>query len=235
MPLKKIILFNIILGCTWVGSYAQDTVRQKNRLTESVTERFFVLKSDKQTKKGLYQAIYKRNIPLASGMYTNNKKTGIWHFFDLTGSLVENFDYDRNVLTYEKPDDILSETQIQYDFDDSIANSDRVTKPIKVGGRYFAYIPYMRIFKLSDDFIDTNPRLFSAILELLVSPGGRLADFKIHIKSSDFERTTTFSTELFNEEDKIFIPATLNGKPVMSRIFVRCRLTDDGNLDVGPI
>lgn len=210
-------------------------MRKKNRLTESVVERFFVLKSDKETKNGLYQAIYKRNIPLASGMYTNNKKTGIWHFFDLSGTLIENFDYSRNRLLYEKPDDIISETQIQYSFDDSIANTDKVTKPIKPGGRYFGYIPYLKIFKLSDDFIDTDPRLFIAVLEILVSPGGRLADFKVHIKSADFERITTFSTELIDDEDKVFIPATLNGRPIMSRIFVKCRLTDDGNLDVGPI
>lgn len=231
---KKIILFTILLLYLCNG-YAQDTVRKKNRLTESVVERFFVLKSDKETKNGLYQAIYKRNIPLASGMYTNNKKTGIWHFFDLSGTLIENFDYSRNRLLYEKPDDIISETQIQYSFDDSIANTDKVTKPIKPGGRYFGYIPYLKIFKLSDDFIDTDPRLFIAVLEILVSPGGRLADFKVHIKSADFERITTFSTELIDDEDKVFIPATLNGRPIMSRIFVKCRLTDDGNLDVGPI
>lgn len=231
MLLKKTILLNIILLYI-CNCYAQDSVKKKNRLTASVVETFFVLKSDKQTKSGLYQAVYKHDIPLASGKYANNKRVGMWHFYDLNGTLVENFDYDRNAILYEKPDNILSEVQIQYSFDDSIANTDRVTKPIKPGGRYFGYIPYMKVFRLSDDFIDTDPRLFMAVLEILVSPGGRLADFKVHIKSSDFERITTFSTELIDEDDKIFIPATLNDKPIMSRIFVKCRLTDDGQLDV---
>jgi hypothetical protein len=229
---KKTILPVIILFFM-CNCYAQDTIKKKNRLTASVVENFFVLKSDKQTKQGLYQAVYKRNIPLASGKYINNKRVGIWHFYDLNGTLVENFNYDGNLLLYEKPDDILSETKIQYGFDvDSIKNTDILTKPIKIGGRYFGYIPYLKIFKLSDDYIGTDPRLFMAILELLISPGGRLADFKVHIKSQDSERITTFSTDLFDLQDKIFAPATVNNKPVISRIFVRCRLTDVGELDV---
>jgi hypothetical protein len=232
MFVKKIILVAIVAFFV-CDCYAQDTVKRKNRLTPSVTETFFVLKSDKETKQGLYQAVFKRDIPLASGKYANNKRIGVWHFYDLNGTLIENFDYDRKILTYEKPDDILSETQIQYNFDaDSIKNTDILTKPMKPGGRYFGYIPYLKIFKLSDDYIGTDPRLFVAVLELLISPGGRLADFKVHIKSQDSDRTTTFSTELFNEEDKAFIPATVNYKPIMSRIFVRCRLTDTGELDI---
>lgn len=231
MLLKKTLLLNIIFFYV-CNCYAQDTTRQRNRLTASIIENYFVLKTNKEIKQGLYQAVYKRNTPLASGKYVNNKRVGTWHFYDKNGTLIENFDYDRNALMYEKPDDILSETQIQYSFDDSIANSDRVTKPIKPGGRYFGYIPYLKIFKLSDDFADTDTRLFIAVLEILVSPGGRLADLKVHIKSDSFERITTFSTELISEEDKTFIPATLNGKPIMSRIFVKCRLTGNGELDI---
>lgn len=231
MLFKKFILITIIVFFVY-HCQAQDTVKKRNRITPSVVETFFVLKSDKETKQGLYQAVYKHNVPLASGKYFNNKKVGMWHFYDLNGTLLENFDYDRNAMLYEKPDNVLSQVQIQYSFDDIISDSDKVTKPIKPGGRYYGYIPYMRMFKLSDDFIGTDTRLFTAVLELLVSPGGRLADFKVHIKSNDFERTTTFSTELFSNEDKLFVPATINGQPVLSRIFVKCKLTDTGELDV---
>ena len=231
MLFKKFILINIIVFFVF-NCRAQDTVKKRNRITPSVVETFFALKSNKEIKQGLYQAVYRGNIPLASGKYFNNKRVGMWHFYDLNGTLLENFDYDRNAMLYERPDDVLSQVQIQYSFDNKIADSDKVTKPIKSGGRIFGYIPYMRIFKLSDDYIGTDPRLFMAVLELLVSPGGRLADFKVHIKSDDSERITTFSPELLSDEDKIFVPATINGEPVISRIFVKCRLTDTGELDV---
>ena len=231
MLFKKFILVNIFVFFIF-NCRAQDTVKKKNRLTPSVVETFFVLKSDKETKQGLYQAVYRGEVPLASGRYFNNKRVGKWHFYDLNGILLENFDYDRNTILYEKADNVLSQVQIQYSFDNKITDSDRITKPIKPGGRIFGYIPYMQVFKLSNDYIGTDTRLFTAILEILVSPGGRLADFKVHIKSDDSERITTFSPELLSDEDKVFVPATINGEPVISRIFVKCRLTDTGELDV---
>ena len=212
--------------------FSQDSTRIKNRLTETIIERFFVSSADKNSKTGPYNAVYRHNTPLASGEYANNKKVGTWHFYDIWGKPVENFNYDKNTLLYEKPDDSVSEQQIRYSFDDSIKNTDYVTKPIKPGGRYYGYLPYLRIFKLSDDYNNTVVALFTAVLEILVSPGGRLADFKVHIRSDDSERITTFSTELIDKEDRIFVPATINGKPVISTIFVKCRLTLDGELDV---
>lgn len=231
MLFKKFILITIIVLFVY-NCRAQDTTKKRNRLTPSVVETFFVLKSDKVTKQGLYQAVYRGKIPLASGRYFNNKRVGMWHFYDLNGTLLENFDYDRNAMLYEKADNVLSQVQIQYSFDDKITDSDRVTKPIKPGGRIFGYIPYLQVFKLSDDYVGTDTRLFTATLELLVSPGGRLADFKVHITSNDSERITTFSPELLSDKDKIFVPATINGQPVLSRIFVKCKLTDTGELDV---
>jgi len=227
---KYIFIAGIILFA--FNCKAQDTVKKKNRLTPSVVENYFVLKSNKEIKQGLYQATYRGKIPLASGKYFNNKRVGMWHFYDLNGQLLENFDYDRNALLYEKPDNILTQVHIQYGFDNKITDSDKVTKPIKPGGRIFGYIPYMQIFKLSDDYIGTDTRLFTAVLELLVSPGGRLADFKVHIRSNESERITTFSPELLSNDDRIFLPATINGEPVLSRIFVKCKLTDTGELDV---
>jgi len=226
------ILFFILLSFFACKCSAQDSTSVRNRLTGTIVENFYVLRSNKQIKTGQYTAVYRHSTALASGRYLNNKKVGIWHFYDTGGILIENFDYSRNVLLYEKPDDTVSEQQIRYAFDDTITNSTHVTKPIKPGGRYYGYLPYLNLFKLSDDFIGTDPSLFSAVLEILVSPGGRLADFKVHIKSDDFERITTFSTELIDNEDKIFIPATINGRPVISRIFVKCRLTINGELDV---
>jgi hypothetical protein len=204
----------------------------RNRLTETITERLSVKNDSVKTKTGSYLAIYNRNITLASGNYLNNKRVGFWHFFDKTGTVIENFDYDRNALLYEKPDDTLSGQEISYSFDDTIKENDYVTKPIKLGGRYFGYLPYMKLFKLSDDFANIDISLFTAVLEILVSPGGRLADFKVHIQSEDFERITTFSTELIDEEDRIFVPATINHEPVISTVYVKCRITGNGELDI---
>jgi hypothetical protein len=228
---QKILLFSFFLFFS-ISSFSQDSTRKKNRLTSTITETFYVLKNNEQIKNGLYQATYMHHTALASGNYLNNVKTGIWHFYDLNGLLVENFDFIKGKLLYERPDDLLSAQQIRYAFDDAITDSALITKPVKPGGRYFGYLPFITIYKLSDDFVGTDLSAFTAVLELLISPQGRLADFKVHIKTDDFERVTSFSTELFNDEAKRFIPATINGTPVISRIFVRCRITSNGELDV---
>ena len=79
-------------------------------------------------------------------------------------AVIENFDYDTEyMLLYEKPDDSVSQQQIRYSLL-MIAITDRdtdyVTKPIKPGGRYYGYLPYLKLFKLSDDFIGTDPGAF---------------------------------------------------------------------------
>ena len=211
---------------------AQDSVMLKNRLTETITEHFLVLKSNKDIKQGLYQATYRRRIALASGDYINNKRAGIWHFYDKYGRLVQNLNYDYNLITWEIAQDSLTDRHITYDFDTQIKPLDRVTKPMKAGGIYYGYLPYLELFKLSDDYIDTDFTHFIAYLEILVSPGGRLADFKVHIKSPDGERITSFSTDLIDADDRLFVPASINRQPVLSRIFVKCRITDKGELDI---
>lgn len=230
--MKKHFLLIIIL--LFAGNlFAQETIKQKNRLTASVTEDYNVLKTDKQTKEGRYTAIYNRKTALAFGNYTNNKKTGLWRFFETGGKLIQIFDYSQNKILYEEPIDSLNQTKIIYDFDTKFKDTDRVTKPIKLGGRCYGYIPYLKFYVLPPDLYDINPLQAVAILEVLVSPGGRLADFKVHITYQGDEWITSFSPELIDEENKIFIPATLNHEPVICRIFVKCSISDDGRLDIG--
>jgi hypothetical protein len=228
---RKYILLAITLLYT-CALFAQQTTEQKNRLTETVTEVFNVLKTDKTIKQGMYTALHKRKTALAIGKYENNKRIGVWHFYDTKERLVQNFNYDNASLMYEEPMDSLSQTKIVYGFDTTYTENDHVTKPMKIGGRCFGYIPYLKVYTLSEDLYGINLYTAYAILEVLVSPGGRLADFKVHIGSQGYERVTTFSPELINEEDKIFVPATFNHKPIISRIFIKCRISDGGDLDV---
>ena len=151
--------------------FAQDSTRVRNRLTETITERYFLKDTGKQVKTGIYLALYKRDIALASGKYVNNKRAGTWHFYDKSGTAVENFDYDNNTLLYEKPDDSVSQEQIRYAFDDTIGAKDHITKPIRPGGRYYGYLPYLQVYKLSDDFNNTDFSLFTSRIGNISEPG----------------------------------------------------------------
>ena len=189
-----------------------------------------MLKSDKQTRQGLYQALYNRKTAIAHGYYEKEKKTGIWHFYNKKGVLIENYNYDTNTLLYEAPED--STSNIFYVIDNKLNDTDIITKPIKPGGRYYGYLPYLKNFRLPNDLYDINRLSFSGVIELLISPGGRLADFKVHIKSAAYDKVINMNVEAVDEEDKTFYPATLNKVPISSRIFINCFLTADGRLKI---
>jgi len=219
-----ILLFNTCFG--------QETIQKKNRLTDSVTEVFQVLKSDKYTRQGLYQALFKKKIAVAHGAYNNNKRVGLWHFYDPKGTVIESYNYDNGKLYFEAPEDTTS--NLRYFVDKQLDSTTKVTKPIKIGGRYYGYIPYMRLFKLPDSYTEMNRQiLITAVVELLVSPFGRLADYKVHLSTENGEdlRVINMNINLPDPADMTFTPATLNGEPVTSRIMIKGFVTDDGHLD----
>lgn len=208
--------------------FSQDTVGRKNRLTESVTERFYVLKSNPKIKEGPYFALYQHKTYIAAGKYKNGKKAGIWQFFNPKGKLVEKYNYDLKSLTYEARLD--STDDLRFLFDDTLKKTDQVTRPLKIGGCYYGFIPYVTLFKLPFDTFSVYTPYFKATIELLISPLGRLADYAVHLTSPfyDYDRTFTMDINLFSDEDRTFSPSTLNGKPVLSRIIIQCIVTEDG-------
>ena len=210
---------------------AQDTVERKNWLTDSVVERFYALKSNKEIKNGPYKALFQRKTPVATGYYSNNKKTGTWEFYKQDGTHVQSFNYDTNDLTFEAATD--TDDDIHYLIDKKFGAGDRATRPIKIGGIYYGYIPYLTVFQLPFETVEVNTNSFRATVELLISPLGRLADYKIHIVSQlyEYDRTFNLDVNLLSEADRTFIPASYNNEYVLSRILIKCYVQRDGGLD----
>jgi hypothetical protein len=234
--LKKLLLFIAFIICLG-DCFAQKIVKRKNKLTNTVTERFeTVIEATKQVKNGLYQAFFMKNTALASGKYVNDKKVGTWHYFDRDGKLVQNYNYDTNTLLYEEPED--SRSPLRYNIDYVIKDKDEATRPVKPGGRYFGYVPYLRAFTLPPGMgyeqLDRNVVTF----DLLISPMGRLADIVVHIsrKGTGVDQVVyNINTDLFTIDDKTFIPATFNKSPVASQIHVLCSMNESGEIDMMPV
>jgi hypothetical protein len=209
---------------------AQDTILRRNRLSDSVIEKFYVLKSNPEIRQGPYHALFRRETPLAIGHYKNGKKAGIWQFFNSKGRLVEKYNYNIENFTFEAP--LSPSDDLNFLFDDSLKTTDVLTRPLKIGGSYYGFLPYLT-FKLPFDTFEINTNTFLAYVELVVSPLGRLADYKVHILSDSYQyyKDFSFDVHLFSEEDQTFAPATLNGKPILSRIIIKCYVNYLGGLD----
>ena len=228
--MKNIFLFAITLFYLNVCA-AQETIDKKNRLTDSVLERFWVLKTDKTIKEGPYTALFKRKITIVKGNYANNKKVGVWHFYKPNGLLVQTYDYDKKALVFESEVDTMAD--FHYMIDVKLQPTDTVSRPVKIGGIYYGFIPYLNAFQLPFDTMGINTDYFNAYIELLISPLGQLAGYKVHLLSALYNYNQVFSLDvhLFSDEDRQFYPVTLNGEPIISRIIIQCYVTADGRLD----
>ena len=223
-----------IIFCLFVSfeyCLGQDTIEKKSRLNNDVIERFYVLKTNNEIKQGLYRALYNRKTLIAIGNYKNNKKAGIWRFSAKSGAIIQQFNYDNHNFIFESALDKIPD--VSFLIDDTLRNCDELTRPVKPGGNYYGLIPYLNAFRLPFETYNMDTNEFDAEVELLISQGGRLAEYKVHISSDfyDYEQVFTLSTKLFDIEDRLFFPATLNGKPIISRIIINCAVNSQGGLD----
>lgn len=205
--------------------FAQQTVERDRKLSSNVTEKYNVLKNDYTVLQGQYSAYLKKKL-LAAGKYENNKRTGTWTFFDKQGAPCQRFNYDTSSLLFEKQPDTA--TKVIYMVDDSLKNNPRFTRPIRVGGLYYGFLPYANLVRLPKDYWELNNEMSSATLEILVSPYGRLAELKLRVRPynapfSDNDAVFNFNINLLDADDKVFVPATLNKEPISVRMIVPCR------------
>ncbi len=221
------------LFCTYtfflfsVCCLAQETVERTRKLTPRVTEKYNVLKTDYSVNQGAYAAYLKKTL-IAGGRYNQNKKVGTWTFFNNTGQVNQRYDYDRKQVVYEKPSD--STTTIRYVVDDSLKTNFTFLRPIRIGGSYYGYLRYTNLVKLPPNLTNLNNATDRIFMELLVSPGGRLAEFKIHITpviamDDQEDIILKLNINLLDEEDKVFVPGKLNDKVVPVRILIPCYFT----------
>nr|WP_294790242.1 hypothetical protein [uncultured Mucilaginibacter sp.] len=210
---------------------AQTEVIRKNKITALVAEKYStIIAADKQIKQGLYQATYNKKIVLAQGKYADDKRVGMWRFFDKKQRLAQVFNYDTGKLVFEAPEDESS--NFKYEIDTKNTDSITITKPLKKGGRYFGYVPYLRFFKSQAGLQGYDPGDVRIVIELFITSMGRLAEFKMHTITPDYNNFFSVDPESLYPEDKTFMPATYNNAPISSHIFIVCYINKHGELDM---
>src|ERR1700712_4650926 len=142
--LRSVIIL-IILSIPFTG-YAQQTDLISNKYAPGVTEIYHVLKTNGNIKQGLYQVFYKRKILIASGYYTQNKRSGIWYFYNIAGLAVQRYNYDKKRPLALGMEDTSSNI-INYNIVNIPQNTDSVSIPVRIGGIFYGYLPYIKKFK----------------------------------------------------------------------------------------
>lgn len=222
-PLRKLIIC-IGLLITQYHCFAQETVERSRKLTPEVTEKYHVLKSDYNIMLGVYAA-YLKKVLIAAGNYDKNEKIGTWTFFDIKGKVSQRFDYNKRILVYEARQD--STSNIRYVVDDSLTKNPQFTRPVRIGGNYYGYLPYVNLIKLPPSASGLNNLTDRATMELLITPLGRLAEYKLRVSpvgasNQDDDLVLSINLDLLTDDDKMFVPATLNNEPISVRIIIPC-------------
>jgi len=228
----RTVLFLMVFAVCRVG-FAQETMPISRFHPGGIFENYNVLKSDPKIKQGLYQLITRKKTAIVSGGYNNGVRVGVWHFYDQRGKVVELYNYTTKQLLYEAPADSTNNF-IQYRFDKQVAENDSITRPVRIGGTYYGYLPYVKLFKIdaSNHYAEAP---LSAFMEILVSPSGQLAECKLVVKLKLTDRvvdTYMVNNELLNPDEKTFIAATINHVPVTSTISIYCKINPDWSISL---
>jgi len=96
------ILLTFIILATSFNLFGQDTKKKtvKNDYPPC-KETFYVLKSDQEIKQGEYKKTY--GGLSVNGQFENNKKTGVWEYYDRSGQLEQKIDFSTNKVISSKP------------------------------------------------------------------------------------------------------------------------------------
>ncbi|MFD2871196.1 hypothetical protein ACFS5N_01875 [Mucilaginibacter ximonensis] len=230
--MKNLITFFTCFLCFYT-CLAQETVERKNTLIDDVFERYQarVDSLGNETRVGNYLVLAHRKT-VVKGQYTNGERTGVWYFYDHAGKAMQQYDFDKNHLLFEAPEQEPS--NFRYLMDQVITPKDITTQPIKIGGRYFGYLPYLQLARKIHALRGISDDGCMAVLTLLVSPLGRLADLRVQLSCSVNNQQIDYPINIDSlpNSEKTFIPATLNGEKTACRITILCKSDDHGELTI---
>ena len=239
MKMKQILILAIILT-GFVNLFAQDVkLITKNTKNPHTTEEYYVLKSNKNIKHGLYQkrlydnrlaseGFYKRNkkdsiwifyayngIDTASiGWYKENNPTGIWTINDNQNRVRYKFDYDKNEVIsynwYETPNSFPILT-------DSTWIEKSIDSPPLIIGKENPMQSVYRSLRYPVRAME-NGISGQVLISFIVDKNGNVSDFKVKKGvDKDLDAEALRAAKLI---DKNWYPAKLNGQEITIEYFI---------------
>lgn len=183
--------------------------KTKTKAESGAIEIYQVLKSDKKVMHGDYEKKTIWDQLVIKGRYIQNKRVGIWDFYDYrTGLIEQQYDYDKNefiILNTENSE----QNHFKYNDEWIIAELDLV--PVIIGG-----LSNLRL-KLIQTAINhikapNFPKAGTAVFSFVVTSNGQTTDFKISQSSGNsFEK---YILKIIEENSELWLPGIYKGEKV---------------------
>ena len=218
--MKKLFIFLAILISQY--SEAQNIVWRKMRIAPTLVENYESDKQNKKIKLGECFIVNSANRELARGKYKNGLKDSIWNYFSQNGDLIQVYDFTSKKLIYNIPDvsSIVKQASV---IDTTGYIKPKVVAPVKIGGLDYGFYLLYNQRNLPEGAKDQKEDI---LMEYIfdVSATGKLEDFNIKYSSIFYNAEFKQSIRDLHVDAYEFIPASINGKPVKSKLVYQIML-----------
>jgi TonB family protein len=229
----------LILLFIAIKSFSQQTkevVEKSGSKFNKEKKVYYVLKENNTVKHGPYKHYYNGNLAVtgfykqdkkdsvwqrndsrgsivSKKIYTENKRTGIWEFFNKDGSPAQQYDFSKETFQIQEPDTVYSYQVANGEWIKGHANGG----PVWLRSTY-EWISYLNItLRYPQDAID-HEKQGAVAVDVWVDENGNAVDYTVE-KSvyPALDEESIRVVKLFQPE---FLPAEKDGKKVKSKIRV---------------
>ena len=208
----------LLLGMFFLSStvFAQSRTWVKSRIAKTLVESHQVLSSNKKIKDGEAFIMNNGNQELARGKYKQGAKDSIWNFYSMSGNLIQVYDYTNSKLLYNITDDqTIVHERVEIDTTGFIKPKIIVSK--KIGG---INLGFYLLFNEKLLPLEAKQQKDDVLMEYVfsISETGKLEGFSIDYSSVFYNAENKQSINNLPADAYEFTPASINGKPVKSKL-----------------
>ena len=247
--MKSII--TTILIIISITSFGQEVKKMKEKKNYGKAT-FYVLKSDMKTKHGKYsikgytgkalivegnysngkkdgiwtERYYRKGRNLKSqGKYENDIQVGIWTFYDFKGEIVQEYDFDNNILIMSK--ECGTDKEYEVIIESEFVKSKLDCPPSYIGGYNFLIYETNQKIMTSFDFpINKRGRTVIKVnsnISFLLEKDGTIKDIQFS-EPLENEKLKEFIENQINEKKGKWLVAELNGSKIDAKMNIPIRI-----------
>jgi hypothetical protein len=210
-------LLTLTLTLALVNAFSQDHQTNKKTLSRHLREVYDVQKADWKIKDGNYTVINDDKKIIVKGTYTNNRKTGVWSYYDNNGKLVQQYDYSRDSLLFQDRDP-LSVVHDDFQIPQGVEDSAKLRRPYKIGGPEYGFYLLFDERDIPQAVKSTSGKAEMNYV-LTIDEKGNLESYILIFGGENFtDIVIRRSVKGLPAEALEYAAATIDGKPVRSKI-----------------
>lgn len=204
--MRRYLLLLSVIIC--IHAQAQDVIKQAYG-NEWYEEEYSVLKSNKNTRHGIYKNIKTREINI-EGQFENNKKTGLWNFYE-KGTLVFSYNYSTQLTELNRP----LKTNYEVLLNNLFSRTNLISPPTYLGGKPGLELAINRVISYPAQAKRIGVEGL-VIVSVVIDKNGTANEIKIESGPEEFHKELLSA---FKKIDQYWIPGSTDNSNFTCKIY----------------